>query len=412
VSHTRQYRVSDARYRLIRPIAEGQTATVWHARDTVSETDVVIKRLDPAAAHDPVARRRLEEEAAIAARLSHPNSVPLLDAVFNEEEASLVFPYIAGDTLADRIRDKGALESRSAAAIAVDVADVLSAAHEADIVHRDVKAGNILVDPDGRAHLVDFGIARNLDAEQESRRSLEMTGSGMAVGTLPYMAPEQLTGGAPSATADVYALGVVLYEMLAGSRPYEGTSPAGQLELQQQPPATIEGADPALVAMALAALDPLPDRRPTAAQFGRSLRAWLDGRETEAATSTVAVVNGNVPPSTYAALASNPRRLVPAAAVFGVALLIGAVTLAFLGSALTNEPAPEATAPAAADAPTQTPPPTTPKPNPPKPADVNTAQQPTRSSPNPPPSDNGPKKEGHKNKHHKHKKHKKPKHRH
>ncbi len=219
------------RYRLISAISESQTSSVWLARDTLSGTKVAVKRLTSST--DDVARQRLSDEAQVSERVTHPGLVPVVDSWFEPGEAALVFPYVPGETLAQRLHETGPLGPRDAAAVALDLSDILAATHDAQLIHRDVKPGNVLLAKDGRTRLVDFGISASGDVEEGS---LELTGSGMAIGTLPYMAPEQLTGGTPTPAVDVYALGIVLYEMLSGTRPYNGKSPSEQLQLQQTPP--------------------------------------------------------------------------------------------------------------------------------------------------------------------------------
>jgi serine/threonine protein kinase len=271
------------RYRFINAISESQTSSVWRARDTLTGTDVAVKRLTGST--DDVARQRLTDEAQVSDRVSHPGLVPVLDSWFEPDEAALVFPYVPGQTLAQRLHETGPLSPRDAATIALELADILAATHDAQLIHRDVKPGNVLLAEDGRTRLVDFGISSSGDVDEAS---LELTGSGMAIGTLPYMAPEQLTGGTPTPAVDVYALGIVLFEMLSGTRPYNGKSPTEQLHLQQSPPPPI-AAPTAIAALMFAALDPVPERRPSAAQLGRSLWAWLDGRiDTDAPTALVA----------------------------------------------------------------------------------------------------------------------------
>ena len=361
---TTEFKAARRRYRLDKRISAGRIASVWRGRDAVTGTDVVVKRLESGSARDPVARRRLEEEAAVGGRVTHPNAVPVLDSIFDRREAAIVFPYLPGRTLAERLRDDGPLEPRAAVPIALDLADVLAAAHASGVVHRDIKPGNILLADDGTTRLLDFGISQAVDqpasdesGEQGESRD-ELTGSGMAIGTLPYMAPEQLTGGRPTPAADVYALGVVLYEMLSGRRPFGGRSPSEQLALQAEPPAPMD-APAALTQVVLSALDPVPERRPDATQVGRALGAWLDNRtETEAPTAPVALV----------APSSAARRFKPATlagvAVLALALLIVA-GLALAGGGLpptdSGQPtdiAAVAAAPSSSPTPTPTPTPT------------------------------------------------------
>jgi serine/threonine protein kinase len=281
--------------------------------------------------------------------------VPVLDSVFDKQEAAIVFPYLPGQSLAERLRDRGRLEPREAVAVALDIADVLASAHAAGVVHRDIKPGNILLCEDGSTRLLDFGISQAVDTAADDGTDPELTGSGMAIGTLPYMAPEQLTGGTPTPAADIYALGVVLYEMLAGSRPFHGRSPSEQLALQAEPPMAPDG-PAALTQVAMSALDPVPERRPDATQVGRALGAWLDGRtETDAPTAPVAVV---------APLRPEPRvrpATLAGAAVLGLALVIVAgLALAGAVAPATDTSAPTglagvAAAPSSSPVPSPTP---------------------------------------------------------
>ena len=308
------------RYRFINAISESQTSSVWRARDTTSGALVAVKRLTSTT--DDVARQRLADEAAVTERVSHPGLVPVLDRWFEPGEAALVFPYVPGQTLAQHLHETGSLSPRDAATVALELADILAATHDAQLVHRDVKPGNVLLADDGRTRLVDFGISASGDVDEGS---LELTGSGMAIGTLPYMAPEQLTGGTPTPAVDVYALGIVLYEMLSGTRPFNGKSPAEQLQLQQTPPPPM-AAPAAITALILAALDPSPERRPSAEQLGRSLRAWLDGRtDTDAPTALVAAA----PAAVSSAALPPARRGQSRSRRFGGTVMVAVATIGF-----------------------------------------------------------------------------------
>ena len=275
--------VLGGRYELEERLGAGATATVWRAHDTRRDSEVTVKVLHPHLLDDSVARTRLELEAASARQLDHPGIVPLIDFVATPDEAALVFPAVEGQTLSQRLTDKRPLPARQAAAIAADVAEALAYAHAASVVHRDVKPANILVDADGRARLLDFGIARSADG-----LTADLTADGMAVGTPPYVAPEQLGGQAAEPANDVYALGAVLYEMLAGRPPYEERAPVALAEAQRKPPAAIPHAPEPLQALALAALVREPGARPAAAEVAHSLRAWLDGRLTHEAPTILA----------------------------------------------------------------------------------------------------------------------------
>jgi eukaryotic-like serine/threonine-protein kinase len=278
-------RATRGRYDPIVELGRGATATVWRARDTRTGRDVALKRFHAHLVSDPVARRRIADEAAAASRVSHPNIVSAAELINDRDGLALVFPYVEGKTLAARLADGQRIASRDAASIALDIADALAVAHSQGVVHRDVKPGNILLGADGRARLLDFGIAHAVDAGQAAH---DLTGAGMAVGTLPYMAPEQLAAEPTTPASDVYALGVVLYEMLSGRRPYAAASPVTLAREQAQPPPRIADAPEPLVDLALAALAADISARPDAGQLARGLSAWRDGRgDADAATRLV-----------------------------------------------------------------------------------------------------------------------------
>jgi serine/threonine-protein kinase len=308
-------RAARGRYKLIEEIGSGSTATVWRARDTRTGREVAVKRFHHHVVNDPVARRRIEEEAAAASRVSHPSIVAAVERIEARDDLALVFPYVEGTTLARRLDSGKPLAPRDAASVALQVADALATAHEAGLVHRDVKPANILVAADGQARLLDFGISRAFDVADPA----QLTGAGLAIGTLPYMAPEQLAAAPPTPASDVYGLGAVLYEMLAGHRPYAAASPLALANEQNLPPARIEGAPAPVVDIALEAMSADAVLRPSAAGLARSLRAWLDGRA-EAAAPTVSV------------LAATPRRASPAnrLVALGLAALVVLAALPFV----------------------------------------------------------------------------------
>src|SRR5262245_55027072 len=237
------------RYQLVESIATGTTATVWRAHDPKNQRDVVIKRFHPHVVADDQGRRRIEQEARNAGRIAHPGLPRLLDTLRTADEFSLVFEHVPGVSLAARLSEGTALSPVRAGSIAADIAEVLAAAHDRSLVHRDIKPANILVGDDGRARLLDFGISLSLAETGAVERGL--TGAGLVVGSLPYMAPEQIRGQPQTEAVDVYALGVVLYEMLSGRRPYSPTTPIELVEAQQVPPARIATAPARLMDLAL-----------------------------------------------------------------------------------------------------------------------------------------------------------------
>ncbi len=216
----RDHRLLAGRYRLFDKIGEGGAAEVFRARDERLDRLVAIKLLRPQFTYDEASRTRFINEARAAARLSHPNIVDVYD--FGETEDGTMFiamQYIEGQSLKDILRKRGRLSAGEAVAMAIQACHALSAAHSQGLVHRDVKPQNILVDRGGNAHLTDFGIVKALSGPA-------LTQSGMTFGTAAYMSPEQATGGPVGPESDIYSLGCVLYEMLAGRPPFDGDNPA------------------------------------------------------------------------------------------------------------------------------------------------------------------------------------------
>jgi eukaryotic-like serine/threonine-protein kinase len=262
------------RYRLVERMAAGGSAEVWRAHDEQLDRAVAVKRLHPHLLPDEVSRQRLAAEARAAAALSHPGIVGIYDVDTSGEWPALVMELVDGESLAARLARDGPLPEREAAAIAADLADALYHAHKRGVIHRDLKPGNVLIDHAGRARLADFGIARSL---AESAEQLTQTGSVM--GTLRYMAPEQLTGGEIGPRTDLYGLGTVLHEALTGEPPYPAGSPVGLVEAQRAGPPMVPAVDLGLAAAVRACLAYDPSDRPVhAGALAVALRAWLAGR--------------------------------------------------------------------------------------------------------------------------------------
>ncbi|HUP83403.1 MAG TPA: protein kinase [Candidatus Limnocylindria bacterium] len=387
-SPTRTIRAARRRYEPGVELGHGATATVWRARDTKTGRDVALKRFHPHLLADPVTRARIREEAAAATRVSHPNIVAAVDTIEDSDGLALVFPYVEGTTLAQRLAHEPPLTPRQAARIALDISDALAAAHDRGVIHRDVKPANILLGADGRARLLDFGISRGVDARGANE---QLTGAGMAIGTLPYMAPEQLTADPLRPATDIYGLGVVMYEMLCGRRPYAAANPVTLAQEQAKPPARIANVPEPLADLAITAMAPVASARPDAAQLGRGLRGWLDGRQSTAA-ATVTVV-------------APPRRARPIAAwvAFALALTVLGAALPFMAAGIVNGPS---AAPSAASQDVAVAVPPTPVPaeiSQPTPPPVISASQPTQeSTPTDTHQSNQGGKHHHKRHHHKH----------
>ncbi len=202
------------RYRLDEQIAVGGMSRVFRAFDTLLEREVAIKVLNREVASDSDPLERFRREARAVARLSHPHIVTVIDAGEDDGTPYIVFEYVEGETLKQRIRRLGRLEIPEAVAYAIEIARALDAAHQRKIVHRDVKPQNVLIDRDGRALITDFGIARTLT-------EAGLTADGRVLGTTDYVSPEQALGQGVGGQSDLYALGVVLFEMLTGDVPFK-----------------------------------------------------------------------------------------------------------------------------------------------------------------------------------------------
>lgn len=219
------------RYHLLRPIGRGGNAVVYLARETHHQREVAIKVIYPGVP-DAGRRRRFLREISIVAGLRHPFIVPLLDSGEAAEQLYYVMPYMAGESLRERLDREGPLPEADAIAIAHDVGEALDQAHTAGIVHRDITPQNILLSG-GHALVADFGVALALESDANDR----VTSEGTVVGTPGYMSPEQASGSSEvDGRSDVYALGCVLYEMLTGEIPYPGDTPRAIIAKHLQAP--------------------------------------------------------------------------------------------------------------------------------------------------------------------------------
>jgi eukaryotic-like serine/threonine-protein kinase len=205
------------RYRLDAQIGAGGMSTVYRAFDQTLERKVAIKLMHREIASDSDQLERFRREARAVAQLSHPHIVGVIDAGEDEGRPYIVFEYVEGETLKERIRRMGRLPISEAVAYAIEIARALGVAHARHIVHRDVKPQNVLIDEEGSAKVTDFGIARTLDEEG-------LTADGRVLGTTDYVSPEQALGQPVTGQSDLYSLGIVLYEMLTGEVPFKGES--------------------------------------------------------------------------------------------------------------------------------------------------------------------------------------------
>jgi len=291
------------RYRLVAPAGRGGSAEVWRAIDEESGDEVAVKRLHPVVFADEFGRGRLQREFDALRSVDEPHVVRVRDLRVGDREAILVLDYVDGPSLAGRLAgqsaERPALTPDAACAIVADIAAALTAAHAAGIVHRDVTPGNILLDASGEARLTDFGIAHGSD-------DAAVTATGLVMGTLRYLAPEQLRGGVSTPSSDLYGLAAVAYELFAGRPAFSPSSPVDLAAAQDAGPAPIERVPPAVDAIVRRSLavDPT-ERAADVAAFAASIRA---------AFADEATVPMAVAPAAAAAAATRPLVAAPASA--------------------------------------------------------------------------------------------------
>ncbi|MDP9440956.1 MAG: Stk1 family PASTA domain-containing Ser/Thr kinase [Actinomycetota bacterium] len=270
--------VFSGRYEILRHLARGGMAEVFVAHDLMLDRRVALKVLFPELSTDRNFVERFRREAQAAANLSHPNIVSIYD--WGEEDGTyfIVMEFIEGRTLGQIIRQEGPLVADRAAEIGADVAAALSFAHRSGVVHRDVKPGNVLISPSGQVKVTDFGIARAANSDQD------LTQTGAVMGTATYFSPEQAQGHRVDPRSDVYSLGVVLYEMVAGRAPFAGDNPMAiaykHVREQPVPPRQVNPDVPeAFEAIVLQAMAKNPNDRYTSAdELRQDLLRFRQGR--------------------------------------------------------------------------------------------------------------------------------------
>ncbi|RKN06132.1 Stk1 family PASTA domain-containing Ser/Thr kinase [Streptomyces radicis] len=276
--------VLDGRYRVDERIAVGGMATVYRALDTRLDRVLALKVMHPSLVGDAAFTERFIREAKAAARLAHPNIVGVLDQGRDGGHVYLAMEYVAGCTLRDLLRGRGALQPRAVLDIMEPMLAGLAAAHRAGLVHRDIKPENVLIGDDGRVKVADFGLVRGVDSQTSAT-------TGSVLGTVSYLAPEQIEGGAVDTRSDVYACGLLLYEMLTGAKAHQGDSPARVLyarvhEDVPAPSAAVRGLAPELDGLVAAAAARVPGDRPAdaAAMLGlvRAARAAMTDQQLDA----------------------------------------------------------------------------------------------------------------------------------
>jgi eukaryotic-like serine/threonine-protein kinase len=250
---------SIGRYRIVAALGAGGMGEVYRALDTRLKREVALKVLPPDLVTDPDRRRRFLLEAQSVAALSHPRIVTVYDADDTDGVCYLALELVAGAPLTERLRS-GPVPVLEALGLAVDVSEGLACAHAKGIVHRDLKPANVLVDTEGHARLIDFGVAKLLEPGSGEATTDLATRAGRVVGTPAYMAPEQARGAAVDARADVFSFGVLLYELLTGRRPFDrGSWPDTVAAVLRDPVPSLAGGTPGLGGDACAALQRLLD---------------------------------------------------------------------------------------------------------------------------------------------------------
>ena len=247
------------RYRLRFHLASGGMAEVWCADDEVLGRAVAVKILHGHVASDPALRARFHTEAVAAARLVHPSIVAIFDTCEVGASEAIVMELVRGRTLREYLDERGRLDPIEMIHIGADVAAALSCAHRAGVIHRDIKPANILLSDDGRVLVTDFGIAKVLDEP-------DLTRTNQLIGTVKYLAPEQVNGSPVDARTDIYALGAVLYETICGTAPFVGESTAAvalaRVQRDPMPPSfSVDDLPPGLDAVLMRALSRDPGAR-------------------------------------------------------------------------------------------------------------------------------------------------------
>jgi serine/threonine protein kinase len=307
--------IADGRYEIQRVLGDGAMAKVLLAHDAELGREVALKLLDEGLAADPTFRARFAREARVAAGLSHPNVVTVFDVGETDGRPFIVMELVTGRTLDERLRRDGALSANDVLAIARQVCAGLEHAHANGLVHRDLKPGNLIERDDGTVKIADFGIARPVEGT-------ELTETGTIVGTAAYLAPEQAEAGRLTPATDLFALGVVLYELLTGRQPWKVDSLASLARRgDATPPELPRGTPPGLRTAIERCLRQDPEDRPSSAA---EVSGLLDERDEDATV----VIPGATPRR------RRTRRSTASLLAIAAGLLLLVVVLAALGLAL------------------------------------------------------------------------------
>jgi eukaryotic-like serine/threonine-protein kinase len=316
------------RFRLEEKVGSGGMSSVYRAYDPTLERLVAIKLMHRDISSDPDQLERFRREARAVAQLNHPHVVTVIDAGEDDGAPFIVFEYVEGETLKDRIRRLGRLPVPEAVAYAIEIGRALQCAHAHKLVHRDVKPQNVLIDPDGRAKVTDFGIARSLEAQG-------LTATGRVLGTTDYVSPEQALGHEVTEQSDIYSLGVVLYEMLTGEVPFQAdTQVAVAMKHVKDPLPDVQRRRPEVSAALAAVVEratakEVQNRYATAADMVHDLEEVLaieaarSGEASGEATSVLRTLSGDTADFAPARL-RHPRRVF-LLSILALAIVAGAI---------------------------------------------------------------------------------------
>ena len=321
-----EHRLLNDRYELLEQLGKGGMAVVYRARDRMLERLVAVKVLREDYSRDQAFLARFRREAKAAANLSHPNIVTVHDFGLDQGQLFIVMEYVPGADLKTLVKQRGRFSPEEAVPLLIQACAGIGYAHRAGLVHCDVKPQNLLVTPDMRLKVTDFGIARALSTIEPDERSEIVWGSPQ------YFSPEQASGGAPSPASDVYSLGVIMYEMLTGSLPFRATTAAelARMHLDDEPIPIVEllpDISPALAEIINKVLSKEPSQRyRTADQLGRVLMNFGNVRAIPSLTLTPeaanAVTNGHPAVSPAAVAASSPVQQID-----WISILLGLIAL-------------------------------------------------------------------------------------
>ena len=290
------------RYELQSRIAIGGMGEVWQATDLIIGRQVAIKILKDEYLGDPGFVERFRAEARHAALVNHEGIANVFDYGEEDGSAFLVMELVPGEALSTILEREKALSTDRALDIVAQTASALYAAHQAGLVHRDIKPGNLLITPDGRVKITDFGIARIAD-------QVPLTATGQVMGTVQYLAPEQASGQSATSATDIYSLGVVAYECLAGRRPFTGESQVAiaMAQINDTPPDLAETISEPVRNLVYACIAKKPENRPASAQALATAAKALRRNDIPAAALAVpSILSGGATPTQATQLLVTP----------------------------------------------------------------------------------------------------------